>query len=77
MASVNEAFVEDDDVREKSEQQNDSPIPVKKLADIFDVVIDYSAARKQPLFFAAISGKTTNSNSKNYFFFVLPIPLVA
>ena len=60
MASVNEGFVGDDDVKEKGELDPQiSPLP-SKVVDIIGVEIDYSAARKAPLFIAAISGKSSS-----------------
>ena len=60
MASVNEGFVGDDDVKEKGElDPQNSPLP-SKVVDIIGVEIDYSAARKAPLFIAAISGQSSS-----------------
>lgn len=66
MASVNEGFVPDDDVKERGqlEHQSDSPVPLKKLDDVLDITIDYSAARKPPLFIAAIAGKSFKLQTK-------------
>ncbi len=56
MASVNEGFVGDDDGKEKAElERQNSPVPSKSINIIGDD-IDYSTARKAPLFIAAVSG---------------------
>lgn len=58
MATINEGFIEDEDlkgVKEKHEEPQTKSIK-EVVCDIFDVEIDYSKARKAPLFIATISG---------------------
>lgn len=61
MATTNEAFVEDENIKEKHEEEQ----PKQLVSDLLNVEIDYSKARKAPLLFAAISGKHS-MNHINY-----------
>lgn len=57
MASVNEGFVEDEDLKEvKEKHDKESKSTKEPVEDIFDVKIDYSKARKAPIIIATISG---------------------
>lgn len=65
MATNNEGFVEDEDLKGEKEKEEEPPTnkpPTKSIKeiveDIFDVEIDYSKARKAPLFIATISGNS-------------------
>lgn len=63
MASINEAFVGDDDVKETKDQHEhqitSSSPPLKALEDIFSTEIDYSVSRKAPLFIATAAGMSS------------------
>ena len=60
MATVNEGFVADDDgSQEKSHTFESKNQPVSKALDILGSEIDYSAARKAPLFIATIAGNAS------------------
>lgn len=58
MASVNEGFVADEHgILEKSQDlDSKNSSPSAKVRDILGGDIDYSAARKAPLFIATIAG---------------------
>jgi len=57
MATFNEGFVADEDgIQEKSLESKNPPL--SKALEILNSEIDYSAARKAPLFIATISGNT-------------------
>jgi hypothetical protein len=58
MATVNEGFVADEDgIQEKSHTFTESKnLPLSKSIDLLGNEIDYSTARKAPLFIATIAG---------------------
>ena len=62
MATVNEGFVADEDgIQEKRHTFTESKnLPLSKSLDILGSEIDYSTARKAPLFIATIAGNATH-----------------